>query len=110
MAYIVIRGRDFGPGFAITILNISGPSSYDATNGFKIDMKNYGMAKVHYALAKIREAGAYQVEIVSISGSEITMRFYTIAADTTTGEISPTEVSNGTDLSSLTVELVVLGQ
>jgi len=91
----------------VKVYRTSGPSSY-STGGFTFDATDF--KKVNRALVGIENdsAGNYHVEW-SVSGNTITIKVSTISADTSTGAISATEVSDGTDLSSLYFDIVVEG-
>ena len=104
---ISFKARPYGTGFIVYIGTTSGPSSYDATNGFSVTLP---MKKIHDAIVVLNNVGNTQVKIDSISGNTIVLRFYTIAANTSTGEISATEVSNGTDLSALSIKIFAVGE
>lgn len=45
----------------------------------------------------------------SFSGNSVLVKFYTISSDTTSGAISATEDAAGTDESSLTLSMVIIG-
>ena len=96
--------RNIGVGKKLYVTEVSGPSSYDATNGQSV----VAPGTVIFAAAVLNTPGNKQVKIASISGSTIVLRYYEIVASTTDGTISASEVSDGTDLSSLTVKLIVL--
>ncbi len=85
----------------------SGPTSY-TTGGFNITIS--GLSKIHNAAVVLKNNPGNKLITYSISGNVITVKIFTIAANTTTGAISATEDGAGTDESSLLFEVIAIGE
>lgn len=87
---------------------VTGPASYDKTNGFSVTVSE--LPKVKYVEPVMDTDGTHLYLIKgTASGNEVTLRFYTISADTSTGEITTAEAADAADLSGLTFPLKVFG-
>ena len=87
--------------------SFSGPSSY-TTGGFNITIA--GLEKIHNAVVALKNNPGNKLITYTISGNTITVKIYTISADTNTGAISATEDADGTDESSLLFEIIAVGE
>jgi len=96
------------PEIPHVVKTVTGPESYDATNGYTVTVAE--LTKIAYVLPAIETDGTSLFLVKgTASGNEVTLRFYTISANTTSGAITVSEVGDGTDLSGLTFPLVVYG-
>jgi len=86
---------------------VAGPSSYTA-GGFNIVVA--GLSKIHNAVVVLKNNPGNKLITYTISGNTITVKIYTISADTNTGAISATEDADGTDESSLLFEVIAIGE
>jgi len=92
-------------GYMKYCARVTGPSSY-SSGGFSVDTK---LENIDVCVVTLRNnPGNYLIEW-SVSGGTITIKVNTISADTSTGEISKTEVAAGTDLSSYIFDIIAYG-
>lgn len=84
---------------------VSGPSSYDSESGFTISFGN--LKKVKY-VRELLVDGGYIAQVASISGNQVTIRFYYFDYDAT-ADGTAVEVPNATDLSGVTVRITAEG-
>jgi len=92
--------------YKIAFKSVNGPTSYSA-GGFTVTID--GLREIVHAIVELRQRGNnYRIDY-SWSGNTVTIKVYVIAADTSSGDISATEVADGTDLSGLTFDIIAIG-
>lgn len=84
---------------------VNGPASYTA-GGFTVVVPELDEVKI--AAVSLRNPADNHLIRYSVSGNTITIQVFTIAADAN-GNITATEVANGTDLSALVFDIVAVG-
>jgi len=104
MAVIVVPLTQEPHSRKLVVRQVSGPASY-ATGGFTVSFPE--LRAVHYAVATA--TGGYLAEVASISGNSVTIKVlyfdYDAAAD------GPAiEVPAGTDLSTVTITIIAVGE
>jgi len=86
--------KRFGPDEKLYITQVSGPSSY-SSGGFTVD---HPFSRVSHAIAIA--SGGYIAE-ASVSGNTVTVKVYSGAGS---------EVTAGTDLSGVTITVIIIGR
>jgi len=87
--------------------SVSGPSSY-TSGGFVVTISE--LTKIKDCIVQLRNQDNDKRIKYSFSGNTVTIQVFTIVADTSTGAISASEVTDGTDLSGLTFDIIVVGE
>ena len=98
--------KPFGVRHKIAVTETAGPTSY-ATGGFTVTLD--GISNISFASVVITNNPGNKLATWSVSGNTVTIKVYTIAADTSSGAISATEDAAATDESSLTFAVFAVG-
>jgi len=94
--------KRFGPDEKLYITQVSGPSSYSA-GGFTVD---HPFSRVSHAIAIA--SGGYIAE-ASVSGNTVTVKVYYFDYDAA-ADGTAIEVPDGTDLSGVTITVIIIGR
>lgn len=98
--------KPFGVKHKIAVTETAGPTSY-TTGGFSITLD--GISNIFFASVAITNNPGNKLATWSVSGNTVTVKVYTVTADTSSGAISATEDAAGTDESSLTFAVFAIG-